>query len=153
MPFDTINDVVGFATTRSDGVVFTTSYWTLDESRDVQFSAISAPFSGAEVPFVITWWVCHNILDMQREHWTNRCANTSATSPNITPLSVGRHEEHEGLGNVKLHVLQFGHKEPDSKESLEICIELERLGIHSLRFTTLWTYRICLHGPHYMIAC
>ena len=29
-------------------------------------------------------------------------------------------EDHEGLGNVKLHVLQFGQKDPDSKESLEI---------------------------------
>ena len=32
--------------------------------------------------------------------------------------SVGRHfnmEQHNGLGNMKLHVLQFGKKDPDSK--------------------------------------
>ena len=53
--------------------------------------------------------------------------------------SVGRHfnmVQHDGLGNVKLHVLQFGRKDPDSKESLEIRLSLERLWIHRLRSTT-----------------
>ena len=45
-------------------------------------------------------------------------------------------EQHDGLGNVKLHVLQFGKKDPDSKESLEIRLSLERLWIHRLRSTT-----------------
>ena len=53
--------------------------------------------------------------------------------------SVGQHfnmEQHDGLGNVKLHVLQFGKKDPDSKESLEIRLSLELLWIHRLRSTT-----------------
>ena len=45
---------------------------------------------------------------------------------------------HNGLGNVKLHVLQFGKKDPDSKESLEIRLILERLWIQILRSTTQW---------------
>ena len=36
-------------------------------------------------------------------------------------------EDHNGLGNVKLHVLHFGQKDPDSKESSEIRLEFERL--------------------------
>ena len=53
--------------------------------------------------------------------------------------SVGRHynsEDHSGLSNVTLHVLQFGRKDPDSKESLEIRLDLEQLWIHRLRSTT-----------------
>ena len=41
-------------------------------------------------------------------------------------------ENNNGLGNVKLHVLQFGKMDPDSKESLEIGLELELLCINRL---------------------
>ena len=53
--------------------------------------------------------------------------------------SVGRHynsEDHSGLSNVTLHVLQFGRKYPDSKESLNIRLDQEQLWIHRLRSTT-----------------
>ena len=53
--------------------------------------------------------------------------------------SVGRHynsEDHTGLNNITLHVLQFGRRDPDSKESLTIRLDLEQLWIHRLRSTT-----------------
>ena len=53
--------------------------------------------------------------------------------------SVGRHynsDDHTGLTNITLHVLQFGRKDPDSKESLALRLELEQLWIHRLRSTT-----------------
>ena len=53
--------------------------------------------------------------------------------------SVGRHynsEDRTGLNNVILHVLQFGRRDPDSKESLTIRLDLEQLWVHRLRSTT-----------------
>ena len=77
--------------------------------------------------------------------------------------SVGRHfnmEEHQGLGNVKLHVLQFGRKDPDFKESLEIRLEIECLGIHRLSLTTPmglnvfdWEHLLRPTSPDYLFTC
>ena len=53
--------------------------------------------------------------------------------------SIGRHcnyDEHTGLDNIVLHVIQFDQKNPDSKETLAIRLELEQLWIHMLRSTT-----------------
>ena len=53
--------------------------------------------------------------------------------------TFGRHynsEHHNGLGDISLHVLQFGRKDPDSKESLIVRLELEQMWIHRLCSTT-----------------
>ena len=42
----------------------------------------------------------------------------------------------KGLQDVKLFVLQFGRKDPDSEESLAIRLILELMWIHRLRSTT-----------------
>ena len=46
-------------------------------------------------------------------------------------------DDHSGLSNVCLHVLQFGRNDPDSKESLRVRLKLEQLWIHNL---WAWTY-------------
>ena len=56
-----------------------------------------------------------------------------------TSHSVGRHfndVDHKGLQDVKLFVLQFGRKDPDSEESLALRLILELMWIHRLRSTT-----------------
>ena len=56
---DTIDNVVGFATTVPNGIVIATSNRTFDITRSVQFNAVSAAFFGAEITFVVLWWVFH----------------------------------------------------------------------------------------------
>ena len=61
------------------------------------------------------------------------------TQHNSTHYGVGRHyntDDHSGLRDVSLHVLQFGRNNPDSKESLGVRLKLEQLWIHRLRSTT-----------------
>ena len=60
-------------------------------------------------------------------------------------------EDHNGIGNLKLHILQFGKKDLDSKESLEIRLELER----QLRSTTpmelnVFDWKSWWRGPHHI---
>ena len=54
---DTVDNVVGFATAAPNGIAVATSNRTFDITRSVQFDAISAVFFGAEILFVISWWV------------------------------------------------------------------------------------------------
>ena len=58
---DTIDNVVGFATTTSNGVVVASSDRTFNLARSVQFNAVSAVFASAEIAFVIAWGVFHFI--------------------------------------------------------------------------------------------
>ena len=45
-------------------------------------------------------------------------------------------EDHQVLVNIRLHVLQFGQRDPDSVESLRIRLEIEQLWIQRLCSTT-----------------
>ena len=91
--------------------------------------------------YCITCQVCFKqyIGHTKRTLSERMCEHFRYITQHNSTHSVGRHfnmEQHDGLGNVKLHVLQFGKKDPDSKESLEIRLSLERLWIHRLRSTT-----------------
>ena len=91
--------------------------------------------------YCITCQVCFKqyIGHTKRTLGERMCEHFRYITQHNSTHSVGRHfnsEQHQGLGNVKLHVLQFGRKDPDSKESLDIRLELERLWIHRLRSTT-----------------
>ena len=56
---DTIDNVVGFATTAPNGIIVETGNRTFNITRSVQFDAISAFFFGAEILFVILFCVFH----------------------------------------------------------------------------------------------
>ena len=91
--------------------------------------------------YCITCQVCFKqyIGHTKRTLSERMCEHFRYITQHNSTHSVGRHfnmEDHQGLGNVKLHVLQFGQKDPDSKESLEIRLSFERLWIHRLRSTT-----------------
>ena len=91
--------------------------------------------------YCITCQVCFKqyIGHTKRTLGERMCEHFRYITQHNSTHSVGRHfnqEDHNGLGNVKLHVLQFGKLNPDSKESLEIRLEFERLWIHRLRSTT-----------------
>ena len=91
--------------------------------------------------YCITCQVCHKQCNghTKRTLSERMCEHFRYITQHNSTHSVGRHfntEDHNVLGNVKLHVLQFGQKDPDSKESLEIRLEYERLWIHRLRSTT-----------------
>ena len=67
------------------------------------------------------------------------CEHFRFISQNNNTHSVGRHfntEDHRGLSDVEIFVLQFGRKDPDSAESLAIRLILELMWIHRLRSTT-----------------
>ena len=64
-------------------------------------------------------------------------------------------EEHQGLGNVKLHGFQFGQNDPNSNETLEIILELARLWIHRISSTTPMGHNVfdLIRGdPHHLTA-
>ena len=91
--------------------------------------------------YCITCQICFKqyIGHTKRTLGERMCEHFRYITQHNSTHSVGRHfnmEDHQGLGNVKLHVLQFGRKDPDSQESLDIRLELERLWIHRLRSTT-----------------
>ena len=82
------------------------------------------------------------MLDLQKEPSGRGCVNIFRfISQKNNTNSVGRHfntEDHRGLSDVELYVLQFGREEPDSAAFLAIRLILELLWIHKLRSTTLW---------------
>ena len=95
--------------------------------------------------YCITCQVClkQYIGHTKRTLSEQMCEHFRYITQHNSTQSVGRHfnsEEHSGLGSVKPQVLQFGRKDPDSKESLEIRLELERMWIHRLRNSEMHTH-------------
>ena len=91
--------------------------------------------------YCITCIICFKqyIGHTKRTLGERMCEHFRYVTQHNSSHSVGRHynqEDHQGLGNIRLHVLQFGSKDPDSTESLAIRLELEQLWIHRLRSTT-----------------
>ena len=114
--------------------------------------SITSPITGREyntirncdcktnnIIYCITCIICFKqyIGHTKRTLGERMCEHFRYVTQHNSSHSVGRHynqEDHQGLGNIRLHVLQFGRKDPDS--TLAIRLELEQLWIHRLRSTT-----------------
>ena len=117
-------------------------------------SRISSPITGRSYNTIrccscksnnIIYWITYKLCLKQYIRHTKRtlgermCEHFRYITQHNRTHSVGRHytsDDHAGLTNIALHVLQFGRKDPDSKESLALRLELEELWIHRLRSTT-----------------
>ena len=91
--------------------------------------------------YCITCTICYKqyIGHTKRTLGERMCEHFRYITQHNSTHSVGRHyntDDHSGLRDVCLHVLQFGRNDPDSKESLRVRLELEQLWIHRLRSTT-----------------
>ena len=114
--------------------------------------SITSPITGREynnirncktnnIIYCITCTICYKqyIGHTKRTLGERMCEHFRYITLLNSTHSVGRHyntDDHSGLRDIFLHVLQFGRNNPDSKESLRVRLKLEQLWIHRLRSTT-----------------